>query len=143
MGPGSLRSDNLEAFLVERERLLMVAIAGVTGAPLQAAGNDIYLDPSRPFTNELALRGVIRGLHGRAFWYEARMGKKVLEPVAEEINRAQVHEIRLLSGPANVNDKTKRAFERFTQEMNNDGIECAWRVLPAEAGRDPSCASAL
>jgi hypothetical protein len=137
-GLGAVQDDDLDAFLDARERLLAQAIAGVTGAPLPAGPTDgqIYLDPSRPFMNELALRGVIRGLHGRVFWYEQHMSRKVLEPLAEEINRDHVREIRLLSGPANLNDKTQRAFERFAEEMENAGIKCEWRVLPASAGRE-------
>lgn len=138
-GGGAIQSDDVDAFLASRERQLLQAIAGVTGAPLpEAQGGDgaVYLDPARPFTNELALRKVIRGLHGRVFWYEQHMGRKALEPLVEEIDKERVREIRLLSGPANVTDKTKRLFERFAEEMRLAGIECEWRVLPAEAGRE-------
>lgn len=63
------------------------------------------------------------------------MSRKALEPLVEEIDKEAVREIRLLSGPANVNEKTKRAFERFREEMET-WIRCEWRVLPAATARD-------
>lgn len=56
----------------------MRVIAGVTGAPLPQPdeAESIYLDPALPFTNELALRKVIRSLHGDVFWYEQHMSGK-------------------------------------------------------------------
>jgi hypothetical protein len=136
-GAGALQNDDVDGFLAARERMLIEAMAAVTGAPLhELDGGEVYLDPTRPFTNELALLGVIRGLHGTVFWYEQHMGRKVLEPLAEEIDRERVREIHLLSGPANVDERTKRAFERFAEEMANREINCEWRVLPATLARD-------
>lgn len=54
----------------------------------------------------------------------------------EEIDKERVRSIRLLSGPANANEKAVRLFARFVDEMRAVGIECDWRVLPAERGRD-------
>lgn len=136
-GPGALENDDLDAFIDAREKLVVKAIAAVTGAPLHALeAAETYLDPSRPFTNELALRRVIRSLHGDVFWYEQHMSRKVLELLVEEIDRETVREIRLLSGPANVQERTKRAFERFRDEMLVDGVDCEWRVMPTSAGKE-------
>lgn len=135
-GPGAPTNDNVEAFLEAREELALKAISSVTGAPLAGQGaSDAYLDPSRPFTNELALRKVIRGLSGRVLWYEQHMSRKNLEPLIEEINPELVDEIRLLSGPAQVTEKVKRAFGSFATELQNNCVHAEWRVLPAEAAR--------
>ena len=42
---------------------------------------------------------------------------------------------QLLSGPANLTSKTKRAFERFCTELETQGATCEWRVLPADRAR--------
>jgi len=136
-GHGALGNDNLEAFLGARERLLLGAIASVTGAavPADEGTTETYLDPKRPFTNELALRRVIRELRGRVLWYEQHMGIKTLEILVDEIDRDNVTDLRLLSGPANVTHRLRRGFERFASELQHDGIDAGWRVLPADAAR--------
>jgi hypothetical protein len=136
-GPGAPINDEVDAFLHAREQLLLKAISSVTGAPLPDDGaKDAYLDPAKPFTNELALRKVMRSLSGRVFWYEQHMSRKNLEPLMEEIDPEQVNDVHLLSGPANVTAKVKRAFESFVVEMRNKGVQVEWRVLPADVARD-------
>ena len=40
-----------------------------------------------------------------------------------------IQEIRILSGPANVNGRSKKEFSRFKKELGNKGIDCQWRIL--------------
>jgi hypothetical protein len=135
-GPGALVKDDLDAFLGARERLLQGAIASVTGAFIpEPSAQDAYLDPARPFSNELALRRVLRSLHGNVLWYEQHMTRKSLELLAEELDKESVRAVALLSGPTHVDDKARRAFERFAEEMSNVGIEAEWRILPADEAR--------
>jgi hypothetical protein len=135
-GPGALSGDDLELFLERRERLLLGAVASVTGAVIPDIGaSETYLDPKRPFTNVLALRRVIRELRGSVLWYEQHMSAKTLEILIEEVDRDNVDELRLLSGPAHVTERVKKNFERFVAELENDGVDAKWRVLPADFAR--------
>ncbi len=127
---------DVEEFHNERLALLLPAIAAATGAELPTGGDDAYLDPSRPFSNELALRRVIREFRGRVLWYEQHMDRKLLELLSDELDRDAVSDLRLLSGPANVTPKAKRAFERFSEEMTGAGVGCDWRVLSADVARE-------
>lgn len=136
-GSGALVGNDPDAFLTARERLLLGAIAGVTGATLRdTSAGETYLDPNRPFTNELALRRVIRELRGRVFWYEQHMTPKALELLAEELDTSNVTEVLLLSGPANISDRAKSRFHRFSTELAHLGVQSEWRVLPADVARD-------
>jgi hypothetical protein len=134
----ALRQDpvDIEKFRGERLALLLPVIADVTGADSPSANGDTYLDPSRPYSNELALRKVIRSLRGQVLWYEQHMDRKVLEFLADELTRDAVVSLRLLSGPANVTPKAKKAFGRFFEELSSAGIDCGWRVLPADQARE-------
>jgi hypothetical protein len=102
---------------------------------IPATVGDSYLHPDRPFSNDLAIRRVIRQLHGNVLWYEQHMDRKVLELLSEELVIAQIDEVRLLSGPANLSSKAKKAFERFSAELQGQGAACEWRVLPANQAR--------
>jgi len=63
------------------------------------------------------------------------MGIKALEILVDEIDRDNVSDLRLLSGPANVTDRVKRGFERFATELQHDGVNAEWRVLPLDVAR--------
>jgi hypothetical protein len=103
--------------------------------PLVPPPADSYLHPDRPFSNELAIRRVIRQLRGTVFWYEQHMDRKALELLSEELQMNRVEEVRLLSGPANLTAKTKKAFRRFNDEAESQGVVCEWRVLSADQAR--------
>ena len=135
-GVGALQSDDTELFLAARERLLIGAIAGVTGAAVPSLSTgEAYLDPTRPFSNELALRKVLRGLRGDVLWYEQHLPRKALELLVEEVLTDQIRGIRLLSGPSNIDERAKRDFAHFSEEMSNGGVDCEWRVLPSDEAR--------
>ncbi len=96
---------------------------------------DSYLHPDTPFSNDLAIRRIVRQLRGNVLWYEQHMDRKALEILTEELSVDQVDQVRLLSGPANLSSKTKKAFERFVAELESKGVVAEWRVLPAEQAR--------
>lgn len=96
---------------------------------------DSYLHPDRPFSNDLAIRRIIRQLRGNVLWYEQHLDRKALEILADDLPVDQIDAVRLLSGPANLSSKTKKAFERFSKELEKQGAASEWRVLPADRAR--------
>jgi hypothetical protein len=104
-------------------------------APTPPRVADAYLHPDRPFSNELAIRRIIRQLRGVVFWYEQHMPGRALELLLEELQLDEVDEVRLLSGPANINSKVKRSFDRFAIELEGRNVGCDWRILAAERAR--------
>lgn len=105
-------------------------------APEAGAATDMYLHPDTPFSNDLAIRKVIRDLRGDVFWYEQHMDRKALELLEEELTVGEVASVSLLSGPANVTSKVKKAFDRFQTEMGKRGLACEWKVIPVGAARE-------
>jgi hypothetical protein len=105
----------------------------IPAAPTRVA--DAYLHPDRPFSNDLAIRRIIRQLHGVVFWYEQHMPGRALELLLDELRLDEVDEVRLLSGPANINSKVKRSFERFANELEARNVGCDWRVLQKDQAR--------
>jgi hypothetical protein len=102
---------------------------------VEERNRDIYLHPDRPFSNELAIRRLIRRLEGDILWYEAHMDRKALEILNDELPAEGITSVRLMSGPANLSSKTKRAFERFAEELASRDVDAQRRVLPAERAR--------
>jgi hypothetical protein len=137
-----------QTFLSARRELMAEVIrrgyenigATPTSAELFSRADDAspkaeYLHPDRPYSNEAAVRRVIASLRGRVFWYEQHMDRKALDLLHDALELSEIDDVRLLSGPANISAKTKRAFERFSEQLNNAGVVVEWRVLSAEAAR--------
>jgi hypothetical protein len=69
------------------------------------------------------------------FWYEQHTDRKALELLNDELDLGEIDQVKLLSGPANLSSKTKRAFERFATELERHGVPVDWRVVPADRAR--------
>jgi hypothetical protein len=63
------------------------------------------------------------------------MDRKVLDILHDALAVADVDDIRLMSGPANLSKKTKSAFARFAAELQNLGVRAEWRVLAGDRAR--------
>jgi len=148
--PDDWEAMEYESFLVERRKLIARVVrrgfesigaapqSGHFAMPYPSTSGEItdsYLHPDRPFSNEAAIRRVVANLRGSVFWYEQHMDRKALEILHEALVLPEIDNVRLLSGPANVSSKTKRAFERFSTELENLGVAAEWRVLSADRAR--------
>lgn len=93
------------------------------------------ISPKTPYLNVVKLRRVIRQLRGVVWWVDAHFGARALEELAEELDIAQVSEVRILSGDAEnvLSLKSKKDLDRFTAEMAAKGITVEWRVDPRGA----------
>jgi hypothetical protein len=143
--PDHWETMGYEPFLEARRRgiakVIEAGFKSIGSTPVEseivagAVAGDTYLHPARPFSNELAIRRVIRRSEGVVFWYEQHMPGKALEILHDELRLDGIDEVRLLSGPANVNSKVKKTFERFVTELAGRSVACDWRVLPADRAR--------
>lgn len=103
--------------------------------PLIVDPADAYLHPSRPFSNDLAIRRIVRRLTGNVLWYEQHMDRKALEILTDELQADGVDALRLLSGPGNITSKTKKAYQRFAEELAARAVGAEWRVLTSDDAR--------
>lgn len=146
--PNAWHQLDYEEFLEQRRGLMAEVIKkgfesiGATPAggpdrhPLVVdPAQDAYLHPSRPFSNDLAIRRIVRRLTGDLFWYEQHMDRKALEILTDELQADEVDSLRLLSGPANITSKTKKAYQRFSDELDAKAVRVEWRVLANENAR--------
>lgn len=89
-----------------------------------------FVSRETAYGNLFALRKHIRAARGTLRWYEQHLGSKVLEVLYPEVDGRLINEIRLLSGPANINETCRKDFSRFKSEMAaTRSIQVEWRVL--------------
>lgn len=88
------------------------------------------ISPKSPYLNLVRLRRILRRLTGVVWWADPHFGTRGLEELAEELDPATVHELRILSGDADnvVSPKSLRDYKRFREELGGKGITVEWRV---------------
>ncbi|MFQ5902128.1 MAG: DEAD/DEAH box helicase [Candidatus Binatia bacterium] len=89
----------------------------------------IVVAPETAFSNVMSLRRILRDGEDYIWWADLHFHARGLEEIIVSIDPAVVREIRILSGPANVDDRAKKDFARFKEEMARKSIATAWRVL--------------
>jgi hypothetical protein len=88
------------------------------------------ISPTTPYGNLAAIRELVRSARGSIRWYEQHMPAKVLEVLYRQVEKGNLTDIRILSGPANIDEDLRADFKRFRAEMKKQrGIEVEWRVL--------------
>lgn len=89
----------------------------------------IVIAPDREFSNVMSLRNILRDGEEYIWWADPHFHARGLEELIVSIDPAVVREIRILSGPANIDDKAKRDFSRFKGELAMKSIAAEWRVM--------------
>jgi len=103
-------------------------------APLPDGGEEFapvvrVVEPDRPYSNVRHLREILRQCESYIWWAEPHFSRKGLEPLVDEADAERITDIRILSGPAQVNDKATKDWKRFQAEMSALGIVSEWRVV--------------
>jgi len=96
----------------------------------------LLVTPGRPYTNVMQLRRILREARSYVWWVDMHFAARALEELVEGVDHSRIREIRILSGPDNVNDRAKRDFQRFRAEMERASIRVAWRVVRERVAHD-------
>ncbi|MGQ9588588.1 MAG: DEAD/DEAH box helicase [Thermoplasmata archaeon] len=89
----------------------------------------VTIRPEEPYSNLVKLRRILRESEEYIWWADLHFHSRGLEELIVCIDPAIVHDVRILSGPANVDERAKREFARFREEVQRKGINADWRVL--------------
>ncbi len=93
------------------------------------------ISPKTPYLNVVKLRRILRQLRGVVWWADPHFGARAFEELAEELDVAQVSDVRILSGDAEnvLSERSKRDLKRFAAEMAGKGVAVEWRIDPRDA----------
>lgn len=96
------------------------------------------ISPRTPYSNVARLRRVLRALGGVVTWADPHFGARALEELADELDPANVAELRIISGdaPNVLSPRSFKDLQRFEQEMSNKGIPVEWRIDTARDWHD-------
>ncbi len=103
------------------------------------APRNIFIDPSRPFSNILWIKRVLSECEGTIFWLDKHFQKEGLEWLWSIADAEKIKEIRILSldmGDVNLRSDARKYFKRFKQEMDAKGIKASWITIDSKQIRD-------
>lgn len=82
-----------------------------------------------PFSNLVRLRQILRESEEYIWWADRFFRARGLEELIVAVDPAVVRQLRILSGPDNVDERAKHDFVRFREELSDKGISVEWRIL--------------
>lgn len=103
------------------------------------APRNIFIDPSRPFSNIMWIKRVLGECKNGIFWLDKHFQKEGLEWLWAIADAEKITEIRVLSldmGDINLNTDARKCYRRFKQEMANKGISVVWATIDSKLIRD-------
>ena len=102
-----------------------------TKAPQEAlpSRSALVVRPEEPYSNVLRLRQLLRDSEEYLWWVDLHFPARGLEELIYSVDPSLVKEVKILSGPANVDQRTRKDFIRFQEELKNKGISAEWRIL--------------
>ncbi|MFC1872595.1 DEAD/DEAH box helicase [Chloroflexota bacterium] len=89
----------------------------------------IVIKPEEPYSNLIKMRQILRGCEEYIWWADMHFSSRALEELIVIADPSLIKDIKILSGPANINRRTLGEFNRFQQELKTKGIDSDWKVL--------------
>lgn len=99
-----------------------------TWEPTSSKLTNIVIEPDQPYSNVTKFRRILRDSEDFIWWADPHFNARGLEELPVD-DFQTVREIRILSGPANVNKRGKKDFERFKKELMQKSVTVEWRIL--------------
>ena len=90
-----------------------------------------FISPETPYSNIRKLWDIIRNCSSFIYWIDKHFSAKGLEPLADEADGNKIKEIKILTGitSSGVNERLRRDFSRFREEMKTRQITSELRVI--------------
>jgi hypothetical protein len=83
-----------------------------------------------PFSTLMRLRQILRDSEEFIWWADPHFRVEALEELIVCLDPARVRDLKILSGPQNINDRAKQDFGRFREEVQRKGAIAEWRIHP-------------
>ena len=90
-----------------------------------------FLSPDTPYSNLRNLWDILRSCNGFVHWFDKHFSAKGLEALHDEADGNRIREVKVLAGIVSrgVNDRLRRDFQRFRDELNTRNITSEMRII--------------
>ena len=102
------------------------------------APSHIYVDRTRPYSNDLWIREVLRECQGSIKWLDKYFQKEAFEWIWREASADKISRIQIIStvGDEEVDALALADYKRLKKELGLKGITLEWKVLKRNESHD-------
>jgi protein tyrosine phosphatase (PTP) superfamily phosphohydrolase (DUF442 family) len=124
-----LLKDNIESFLVEREKTIILKLAENLGLE-QELQKVTLITPKTPYSNKRIFWETLRSCEEYIHWVDRYFSKAGLELLSgAQIDPRKVKDIRILTSLDNTDEDFRKLFKNLKEEFMNKGINLELRVI--------------
>jgi hypothetical protein len=98
----------------------------------------IFIDRSRPYSNDLWIREILRECRGTIMWLDKYFQKEAFEWLCREANAENIANIHIVSVADSdaVDSLTLNDYKKLKKELEPKGISLEWKVLKRSESHD-------
>jgi hypothetical protein len=98
----------------------------------------VYIDRTRPYSNDLWIREILRSCKGSIMWLDKYFQKEAFEWLLREATAENINSVRIIStvDTSGVDALALADYKRLKKELGQKGIEMDWRVLDRKNAHD-------
>lgn len=105
----------------------------------EVAPQNIFIDPSRPFSNIIWVKKILGECTGYIYWLDKHFQKEALDWLWAVADSNKIKEIKILSldlGEKNLGIEARKYYKRFKQELSSKGVSVVWATIDSKLVRD-------
>ena len=123
-----MKDNNFEKFIDEREKTLLDAVREKIGAEALPS-IPTMTTPTTPFTNVRIIREAIESSNKYIHWIDKYFSVDDLDIISDSIGKTNIQNIKLLISLKTADERMRKNFKRFKEEMKNKTIFAEMRVI--------------
>lgn len=90
---------------------------------------EMMIAPSTPFSNKIAFWDTIKSCDGHIHWVDKYFSVAGLRMLSEALDGESVKTVKILMSIDKADEKIRKAFKDFKDEMKGKGVACELRVI--------------
>ncbi|MBI4244412.1 MAG: hypothetical protein HY606_10015, partial [Planctomycetes bacterium] len=124
-----LMQGNFEGFLKERERLVISKIKELIEYTEIKPTDSILLSPGEKFSSRMVIINALRECDEYIYWFDKYFTDQGLEYLCEVLKESDIKQVKIIQAIEKTDEKIRKAFKNFRDELATKGINCELRVL--------------
>ena len=123
-----MKNDQFEEFIQEREKTILEIIGNVIGVK-EIKPMTTMTSPITPYTNLKIMRNSIRSCRDYVYWIDRYFTINDFDVLHDAVTNSKINKVCILLSSQFGDEKMKKHFKRFRDEMKEKKIHCEMRVM--------------
>ena len=134
-----MKKDNFEAFIEERQKLIIAKTYNLLGIENIDHGTKIgiaaLISPDTPFSNKMIIWDTIKSCQDYIYWIDKYFSEEGLQLLIGSVDEKKIQTIKILTSLARIDYRFRRLFQDFKMEiLKKKNINCELRIMNSKLG---------